>query len=119
MKITKPFRSSCFFLLHILGLGLFLLDKISPKLYENIFYSAIITSMALYLSDRLKSFKLLQGMEFFELARDDVREYMFEVYELQLSNIISTDEMSIPIKESKARSFDVYMTSTIKRVSMR
>lgn len=110
MPSTKTNAVILFFISLILGLGLFLYDKISSNQFIGYFIAVLIASVAVYLSDRLKSLNLLKGqMELFEQARDDIREYMFEVYELQLCSIASAEELSIPTGSSKARAFDLYM----------
>ena len=110
MPSTKTNAVILFFILLILGLSLFLDDKFSSNQFIGYFSVVLVSSVAVYLSDRLKSLNLLKGqMELFEQARDDIREYMFEVYELHLSNIASVEELSIPTGESKARAFDLYM----------
>ncbi|WP_272151389.1 hypothetical protein [Tenacibaculum aiptasiae] len=64
----------------------------------------------IFFSNRVKTLKLGgQQLELFEEAKNDIKDYLGEIYSSQLSGIISTEVLSIPIGKDKSIDFDHYI----------
>ena len=103
---------SILFFLSLFGVGLWLLliEVFTPNDFLIYFPIVGVFSVAIFFSDRIKSINLAgQKLEMFEQARDDIKEYLAEIYSSQLLGITSNEVLSIPIGKAKSIDFDHFV----------
>lgn len=99
-----------FIILTILNLILFLNTLFTSANFLVFFSISSVLSLVVFFSNRVKTLKLGgQQLELFEEAKNDIKDYLGEIYSTQLSGIISNEVLSIPIGKDKSIDFEYFI----------